>query len=186
MTMNLLAQGISLLAVVFSLVMLVLTIVKMRQEAPASKAAPLVAMIGMALATGVQLVVTGAPVNGALAAAMLVIGLVAGLWEGRMSQVYYRGPTLMAKRSVGYLLLWGAAYLLTVALAQTGSAALYAAGMLAMMLGLGAAVGSNLLLLVKELTKRPLSPRSPAPGRYPPTAGAYPAMPPSRPPSLPR
>ncbi len=166
MSTNLITQIITLLAGAFSLVMLALTIRKMRQETRLSKLAPLVAMGTTLLTTAVYLVITGAPVNGLLAVLLLILGLAIGLGEGRMTQLYYRGPTLMGKRSVGYLILWGLSYLLTTLLAQSGSAAPHAGGILTMMLGLGAAIGSNLLLLVRQFTLRPQAP-PPYPGMYP-------------------
>ena len=176
MSTNLIAQIITLLAGVFSVVMLVLTIRKMRQETRLSKLAPILAMGVTLLITAVYLVITGAPVNGLLAVLLLILGLAIGLGEGRMTRLYYRGPTLVGKRSVGYLILWGLAYLATMALAQLGNAALHAVGILAMLFGAGAAVGSNLVLLVKQLTVKP-QPAAALPVAMSPTAPRQPPRP---------
>ncbi len=79
--------------------------------------------------------------------------------------------------------LWGLAYLLTMALAQTGSAALHAGGILTIMLGLGTAVGSNLNLLVRQSMLKPqlavsLPSAMPAPAPCPATCRSAARRPP--------
>jgi hypothetical protein len=83
---------------------------------------------------------------------------------------------LVGKRSVGYLILWGLAYLVTMLLSQLGNAALHAVGILTMLFGVGTAVGSNLVLLVKQLTVKP-QPAVVLPPAMPPAAPWQPPRP---------
>jgi hypothetical protein len=153
--MEVISRGITLIAGAFSTLMLILSIRKMRQETRLSRLAPIVAMGTTLLTTAVYLVINGAPVNGLLAGLLLVLGFAIGLGEGQMTRLYYRGKTLIGKRSVGYLILWGLAYLATMLLAQLGNAALHAVGILTMLFGLGTAMASNLVLLLKQMSARP-------------------------------
>jgi hypothetical protein len=170
------ARAIAYLSAAVSLVLLVQTVHKLLKEAPVSRLAPIVSIGATLLITFVYVVITGTSVNWWLAALLSVLGLLVGFGEGRLTRLYYRGSTLIVKRSVGYLILWGVAYLLAIALDQLGNAALHAAGILIMVFGLGTAVGSNLVLLVRQVTMRPAPVVASPYGPAPPPAGGPPVM----------
>jgi|GEM_PF-1090679 len=134
---------------------LVLTIRKMREEMYVPKITPVIVIAITGLAVFVYAMLTRTPINWWLAALLLAVGCLIGWFEGQMTRLYYRGPIIVGKRSVAYLVFWGLAYLLTMALTQTGSTALHAVGVLSMMFGLGIAVGDNLNLLMRQATLKP-------------------------------
>ncbi len=146
---------VTFLSGALSLVILIQTVRKLRHESAISILMPFVSIGATAFVTLLYWIITGGSINGLIAAPLLVLGLVIGLGEGQLTRLYYRGDAVMGKRSAGYVVLWGLAYLLTMALAQFGSAALHAVGLLTMLFGLGAAVGSNVVLLLKRLTVKP-------------------------------
>ncbi len=155
------AAIITLLAGAFSFFMLVITIWMMRRETRVSRLAPFIAVGTTLLGTFLYVVITRAPVNSILAWGFVGFGFLIGLLQGQSTRLYYRGRTIFGKRSTAYLVLWGLAYLVSLALAHVGNAALYAIGILGMMFGLGTTVGANLNLFVRQLVLRP-QPASPA------------------------
>jgi len=148
--MSIVFRLITLVSGVASAWTLIKTIRKMRQETRMSRLTPIVAIGATLLTTWLYLFLTGAEVNWLLVLLLLALGFLIGLAEGQFTRLYYRNATMVGKRSVGYLILWGLAYLLTMALAQWGDAGLHAIGVLSMMFGLGMAVGSNYVLLRKQ------------------------------------
>jgi len=171
--MDAFARAVTYLSAIVSLVLLVLTVRKLLKETPASKLAPMVSIVATIFTTALYAVITGTTVNWALAVVLFVLGLFMGFGEGRLTRLYYRGDALLVKRSVGFLMLWGLAYLLTMALDQLGNAALHAVGILVLVFGVGTSVGSNLVLLFRQLRARP------APAGVPPV---YPVQPAGMPP----
>ena len=148
--MSIVFRLITLVSGVASAWTLVKTIRKMREETRMSRLTPIVAIGATLLTTLLYLFLTAAAVNWLLVLPLLAVGFLLGLAEGQFTRLYYRSATLVGKRSVGYLVLWGLAYLLTLALAQWGNAGLQAVGVLTMLFGLGMAVGSNYVLLRKQ------------------------------------
>jgi hypothetical protein len=161
--MDIAARAVTVISGAVSLVMLFQTVRKMVKEAPVSKLAPIVAVCATLLTTLLYLILSGASVNWLLGVPMVGLGALVGWGEGHLTRLHYRGTTLMIKRSVGYLILWSLAYLVTMLLAQVGDAALHAVGILAMVFGVGTALGSNAVLLVKQAGMRP----TPAPSTRP-------------------
>jgi hypothetical protein len=161
--MESIAGGLTLVSATVSLLLLVQTIRKMLKESPISRLAPIVAIGATLFTTALYVALTGASVNPQLALPLLGVGLLVGLGEAQLTRLTYRGNTLIVKRSVGYLALWGLAYLLTMGLAQLGSGALHALGILTMVFGAGIALGSNLALLVKQLRVRRAPADEPSP-----------------------
>ncbi len=154
----------------FALLMILLSIRKMGEEVYIPKIAPLIVIGVTALATFAYVTLTRTPINWTIAALLIAGGFCLGALEGQMTRLYYRGPIIVGKRSVGYLIFWGLAYVLTMVLTETGNATLHAAGVLTLMFGFGIAVGDNTTLLFRQLfLKRP-----PAP---PPTPVAQPIAP---------
>jgi hypothetical protein len=149
------AQIITLVAVAFSLVMLLITFWQLTRETRLSTLAPVLAIATPLLTTLVYVFVTSASVNWLTAGVLAAIGFLVGLGLGQTTQLYYRGRLIYGKRNAGYLVLWGLAFIFTVALAQTGSGLLHAGGILIMMFGVGTAVGANLVLLFKQLILKP-------------------------------
>ncbi len=185
--MDTLARAVATMSAAVSLMLLVQTVRKLLKEAPVSKLAPFVSIGATVFITFLYVIITGTGVNWWLATLLFLLGLLIGLGEGRLTRLHYRGSTLIAKRSVGYLILWGAAYLLTIALDQLGNAALHAAGILLMAFGLGTAVGSNLVLLYRQMTIRPSPVGAPPPyAPVPPPAGGPPVVDMLQPPPAPR
>jgi hypothetical protein len=155
MALEFFARIITFAAGAFSMIMLIQTILKMREETYVPKLAPIITIVTTSFIVVLYVILTGAPINWLLAVLLLSLGLLFGLAEGQMTRLYYRGPIIVGKRSVGYLILWGLAYLMAMALTQTGNAALHAVGVLTMMFGLGTALGDNLNLLVRQSTLKP-------------------------------
>lgn len=149
--MDTIALGITFVSGATSLIILAQTIRKLLEETPISILMPIVSIGATAFITLLYLFFTGAPINWLLAAPLLIVGTLIGLGEGQLTRLYYRGSAVMGKRSAGYLILWGLAYLFTLALAQFGSAALHAVGVLTMLFGVGIAFGSNVVLLLKRV-----------------------------------
>lgn len=149
----------------FGFIMLLLSIRKMRQEMYVPRWAPLI-LIGVTVVTVFLYVwLTAAPVNWLLALALLAVGLVIGAGQGQMTRLYYRGPLIFGKRTTGYLLFWGIAYLASLLLTQSQIAAAHALGVLGMMLSLGVAVGDNLNILFRQsrLVRPPIGVPEPTP-----------------------
>jgi hypothetical protein len=143
----LLVSGVPALAILISVI---LTIRKMREEMYVPRSAPLIAILITGVAVLLYMVLTGTQLNPAVAVPVGVCGLILGLIEGRATQLYYRGPIVVGKRTVGYLVIWGIAYILTLLLAQLQVAAFYAAGMMVLIFGFGVALGDNLMLLARQ------------------------------------
>lgn len=154
-------QVIALAAGVVSAIMLLLSIRKMRGEVYVPRSAPIVAIAITALAVATYVALTGVAVNWTLAALLLAAGFLVGLLEGQATRLYYRGPIIVGKRSFGYLVVWGLAFLLALALGQAESAVLQASGALVMMFGLGIAIGDNINLLARQAMLKP-QPAAPA------------------------
>lgn len=151
----------------FALLMILFSIRKMGEEVYVPKIAPLVVIGITALATFAYVTLTRTQINWPIAALLIAGGFSIGALEGQMTRLYYRGPIIVGKRSVGYLIFWGLAYLLTMALTATGNATLHAAGIMTLMFGLGIAVGDNTTLLFRQLfLKRPPAP-APTPSAQP-------------------
>jgi hypothetical protein len=146
---------ITLVAGTFSIVMLIITIWMMRREMRVSRLAPFIAIGTTLVSTFFYMLITNAPVNSILAWGFIGFGFLIGLLQGQATKIYYRGKAIFGKRSTACLVLWGLAYLVSLALAQLGNAALYAFGILGMMFGLGTAVGANLNLFVRQTFLRP-------------------------------
>lgn len=180
MTTNLIAQIITLAASAFSLLVLLVTIWQMRKESRVSKLAPLIAIATTLLTTLVYVFITGASVNWITASVLLALGFLIGLGQGRATRVYYRGAQVVAKRSIGYLILWMLAYLVTIGLAQWGSGLLHAVGILGMIFGTGAAMGANLVLFIRRNALRPPSAAPWSPGNLPERGGSSSAAKPTR------
>ncbi len=140
---------------VFTVITLLLTIRKMRQEMYVARITPLIIVLVTGFAVGIYILLTGTAINWLLAGVLLAAGFVIGVMEGQMTRVYYRGPIIVTKRSVAYIVFWGLAYALTMALSQTGSVSLHVAGVLSMLFGLGLALGDNLNLLVRQSLLKP-------------------------------
>jgi len=182
------APAVTTISTVVSIILLVRTARSLLRESRVSKLAPLVAIGAAVLTTWLYVIITGTSVNWWLAMVLAGLGIVIGFGEGRMTRMYYRDNTLIVKRSVGYLILWGLAYLLTVALDQLGNAALHAVGILIMAFGLGTAVGSNVVLLFRQMTARPApagaSPVAPAASAISRPPHLYPVQPPNAAPGV--
>lgn len=149
--MNLdLAPIITLVASGFSLLVLLVTLWQMHKETRVSKLAPFIAIAITLLTTLVYVFITGASVNWTTASVLVALGFLIGLGQGQATRVYYRGTQIVAKRSIGYLVLWLLAYLVTIGLAQLGNGLLHAVGILGMVFWTGAAVGANLNLFVRQ------------------------------------
>lgn len=155
MSTNAIPQIITLVAGAFSAVMLIITILMMRQETRISRLAPFIAIGTTLLSTFFYVLITNAPVNSILVWGFICFGFVIGLLQGQSTKIYYRGKVIFGKRGTAYLVLWGLAYLVSLALAQLGNAALYAVGILGMMFGLGITIGANLNLFVRQVLLRP-------------------------------
>ncbi len=157
----------------FAAIMLLLSIRKMSEEVYVPKIAPLITIAVTALAVFAYIALTRTPINWTLAGALAAGGFVLGGLEGQMTRLAYRGPIIVGKRSVGYLVFWGLAYVLTMLLTATGDSALHAVGVMTLMFGLGITVGDNTVLLWRQLfLKRPPAPASlPAPRPSTPLAG---------------
>jgi hypothetical protein len=149
------AQVVTLGAGGFSALMLIITIWMLRRETRISRLAPLIAIGATLLSTILYLLITQAPVNSILALGFVGFGFLIGLLQGQSTKIYFSGKAIFGKRSTAYLVLWGLAYLVTLALSHLGNAALYAFGILGMMFGLGTTVGANLNLFVRQLFLRP-------------------------------
>lgn len=140
----------------FAFFMLLLSIHKMRQEMYVPRWAPVLLIIVTSLTVLLYVWLTSAAVNWLLGFALFGIGLVIGAGQGQMTRLYYRGPLIFGKRTTGYLVFWGIAYLASLLLTQSGVAAAHALGVLGMMLALGVAVGDNLSILFRQSRlKRP-------------------------------
>lgn len=140
----------------FAMLMLLLSIRKMSEEVYVPKIAPLIVIGVTALAVFAYVTLTRTQINWFVAALLVAGGFLIGGVEGQMTRLYYRGPIIIGKRSVGYLIFWGLAYVLTMALTATGNGTLHAAGVMTLMFGLGIAVGDNSTLLFRQLfLKRP-------------------------------
>lgn len=179
MTPDTIREAVALGAGVFSMIMLLASITKMRQEMYVPLSAPVIAIAVTGLAAGIYIALTGAQVNWALAGLVLAAGAVIGLIEGRVTRLYYRGPIIFGKRSTAYLVIWGLAYLLTLLLSQIGSALMQAVSVLVLAFGLGMALGDNVTLLIRQATLK-----RPAGGTAPPAPPALPSTPPSPPSAL--
>lgn len=152
----------------FAMLMLLLSIRKMSEEVYVPKIAPLIVIGITALAAFAYVTLTRAQINWTIAMLSIGGGFLIGGMEGQMTRLYYRGPIIVGKRSVGYLIFWGLAYLLAMALTSTGNGTLHAAGVMTLMFGLGIAVGDNTTLLFRQMfLKRPpipaVAPITPAP-----------------------
>lgn len=149
------ARYLTLGAGAFSAVMLIITILMLRRETRVPRLAPFIAIGTTLLSTFFYMLIANAPVNSILVWRFIGFGFLIGLMQGQATKVYYRGKAIFGKRSTAYLVLWGLAYLVSLALAQLGNAALYAFGILGMIFGLGTAVGANLNLFVRQTFLRP-------------------------------
>jgi membrane protein CcdC involved in cytochrome C biogenesis len=149
------ARYLTLGAGVFSAVVLIITIWMMRRERRVSRLAPFIAIGTTLLSTFFYMLITNAPVNSILVWGFIGFGFLIGLLQGQSTKIYYRGKAIFGKRSTAYLVLWGLAYLVSLALAQLGNAALYAFAILGMMFGLGITVGASLNLFVRQTFLRP-------------------------------
>jgi hypothetical protein len=150
------AQIITLLACLVTFGLFLFAVWQTRRETRLTLPAPLIAIGMTALTTLLYVWLSGATVNTITAGVLLIPGLLIGSLEGQAARVYYRGNTIVGKRRVASLVLWGLAYLVTVLLAQFGSALLHAIGILGMVFGVGVSVGSNTILFIRHLTLRPL------------------------------
>jgi len=151
----------------FAILMLLLTVRKMGEEVYVPKIAPLIVIGVTTLAAFAYATLTRTQINWLVAALLIVGGFLIGGMEGQMTRLRYRGPIIVGKRSVGYLIFWGLAYVLTNVLSATGNGTLHAAGMMTLMFGLGIAVGDNTTLLARQLfLKRPPTP-APTPSGQP-------------------
>ena len=155
--MDLTFQIIGLVAGAFSFVMLIAALRGLRRERRASRGAPVSGIFSATLLTGLFILVVGVPMNWFVALPLLGFGFFVGLLEGQFTRLYYRGPILTMKRGALYFILWGMTCLLTVLFALTRSSVLTAGGILAMIFGLGVAIGSNLNLLFRQSRMRPTS-----------------------------
>jgi hypothetical protein len=149
-------------ASVLSLVMIALAVRSMRRERPMSRLRPLLSAGIVALVTAGYLFITRSQVNLLTVAAVVVVGLLIGWAEGRLTRVYYKGNQVVGKQTGFYLIVWGLAYVLTLLLSQTNIAALHAGGIMAMMFGAGVALGSALTLLVRLGSVKPQPQAAPA------------------------
>jgi hypothetical protein len=166
--MDTVARAVTYISALVSLAALVQTVRKLVKEAPVSRLAPLVSIGATLVTTALYVLITGSPVNWWGAIVLFLLGIVIGYGEGQLTRLYYRGETLIVKRSVGYLIVWGAAYLVTLALDQLGNAALHAVGVWILAFGVGTAISSNLVLLARQITQRPSLTATPAvPGGQP-------------------
>ncbi len=136
-------------------VLLIVSLRGMRKESRTSLISPIAGIFSAFILTTTFIIIAGVPLNWLVAILLLGVGFFIGLLEGVFTRIYYRGDLLFAKRSALYFVLWGLAYLMTLLLAQTGSATLTAGGILAMVLSLGIAFGSNLNLLFRQTVMRP-------------------------------
>lgn len=157
MSSSLTPQVISLAAGIFSAIMLLITIRMLRRETRVSRLAPFIAIGTTLLSTFFYLVITNAPVNSILVWVFLGLGFLVGLMQGQSTKIYYRGNAIFGKRSAAYLVLWGLAYLVSLALVHLGNAALHAFAILGMVFGVGTTVGANLNLFVRQVFLRPQS-----------------------------
>ena len=143
------AYIVALASSVLSVVVLVLTIRKLGQESRYSKLPPLIGMVVMALVTALYIWLSAVQFNYLVGLGLLVVGFLIGLLQGRSSKVYLRDEKVMVKRSIAAMILWGVAYLLSLALTLTQHPLLAAGGVLAMLFGLGTTLGTNLNLLAR-------------------------------------
>lgn len=177
----------------FAFFLLLLSIRKMRQEMYVPRWAPILLIIVTTFTVFLYVWLTSASVNWLLGFALMGIGLVIGAGQGQMTRLYYRGPLIFGKRTTGYLVFWGIAYLASLLLTQSGIAAAHALGVLGMMLALGVAVGDNLSILFRQSRlKRPdpvATTNTPVPMARPttlPEAGTGTTTTPERPTTLPK
>jgi hypothetical protein len=145
----------ALLAGAAGLAMLVVTIRKMRRETRLSRVTPVVAILALVVATGLYVYLTGVRIHWLLGAPLPVLGFFIGRAEGKLARMRSQGGVAVGKRTMGYLVVWGLGYLLTVIMAQMGKAGLHAGGVLLMLLGAGMAVGCNIRLLARQASLRP-------------------------------
>ena len=181
--MDIVFECIGLAAGAASFVLMIFSIRGMRKESRSTLLTPITGIISATVITFVFILIAGVPINWLLAIPILGFGFFLGLLEGMFTRVYYRGNLLMTKRSAIYFVLWGLAYLLTLLLAQTKSSVWTAGGILAMILGLGIAYGSNLNLFFRQTLMRPTPGSISAPTSS--SAARENPKPPSRPTDLP-
>jgi|GEM_PF-5805239 len=146
---EILLRGFALLAGLVSLVLLFFSVRAMRRERPLSRWRPLISALVVAVVTAGYIVITGAQLNLFMAVGVLLAGLLFGLLEGLFTRVYIRGGQVMGRQSGLYVVVWGLAYVATLVLGQLRSGALHAGGVLAMLLGLGVALSSSIMLVLK-------------------------------------
>lgn len=146
---EILLRGFALLAGLVSLVLLFFSVRAMRRERPLSRWRPLISALVVAVVTAGYIVITGAQLNLFMAVGVLFAGLLFGLLEGLFTRVYARGSQVMGRQSGLYVVVWGLAYIATLVLGQLRSGTLHAGGVLAMLLGLGVALSSSIMLVLK-------------------------------------
>jgi hypothetical protein len=151
MNATLLFTLITLVAGGFGMVMLVIMLRQMRKETRLTVFTPILALAGTILTTLLYLLISRSPLNLALAAGIVCVGLIIGLLEGLATRIYVQGNQVVGKRSGIYLVLWGLAYLVTIGFAQMNNAGLHAFGLMGLAFGLGMSLGSNLNLFFRRL-----------------------------------
>lgn len=145
-------QTIALVSAVFTVAALLFSIYKLRQESAFSRIPPLLGIVITAVITALYILLSGVQVNYLVGGGLVLVGLFLGLLQGRASQVYVREERIRVKRGTGSLVLWGVTYFVSLALSLTTNPLLAAGGVLALLFGLGAAVGTNLNLLLRSTT----------------------------------
>jgi hypothetical protein len=139
---------------IISLVLIVTSIRRMRRPVPARWSTPILGLATTLAGTGVFWLFVEPRVNPALMLPLLLVGLAIGLLQGLQSSVYREHGGLIVRRTTAYMVLWGLAFVATLALGQIQQAALQALGALTVVFTLGIAVGANITLGVRQAAAR--------------------------------
>lgn len=82
--------------------------------------------------------------------ALLVLGLLIGIWQSRTTALTVQGSRVLGKRSVWFLVIWGISFTLTQLLALFGRSEWASYGLLTIYLSTGLSVGANLGLFFRR------------------------------------
>src|SRR6476619_41480 len=92
-----------------SLVAISLVITRLGQERPFSPLSTVIGVLMTAGTTALYVFASKAAIKPQLAFAVVLLGFLAGLGQGRSAKLFFHGPILVAKQSRTYLIVWGIA-----------------------------------------------------------------------------